>query len=33
VIEVVPILRVADAACAQDWWARLGHEGLRIGQR
>jgi catechol 2,3-dioxygenase-like lactoylglutathione lyase family enzyme len=24
VIEVVPILRVADARRAQDWWARLG---------
>ena len=25
-IEVVPILRVADASRAQDWWARLGFE-------
>ena len=23
-IEVVPILRVADAKRAQEWWARLG---------
>ena len=25
-IEVVPILRVADAGRAQQWWARLGFE-------
>jgi hypothetical protein len=24
VIEVVPVLRVADAERAQEWWARLG---------